>query len=100
MREKQTVQIGLRIDKVLLEEVDYYSVEVGMDRMALIRQAIKSFVLDLHKDEDLEATEDYITGIIDEGEFLEITGMKKVPGDIQEARKSRLIALSKKGLGR
>ena len=44
---KKTIQLGLRIDKELLEKIEKLSGFEGIDKMSWIRRALASFVDDV-----------------------------------------------------
>ena len=99
-KESPTIQIGLRIDKKLLERVDFFAEKNKDDRMAMIRIAIASYVEDMETALEDAAIEDYISGRIDEEELKDATGMKKVPEDLKSVRAQTLNEISKKRLKR
>ena len=86
----KTTQIGLRLDKELLDKISKLSEHEGIDRMAWIRRALANFVNDEEDGMSDAAIEDYINLRIDEKEMKDFTGFKKIPEDIQEARKKVL----------
>lgn len=86
----KTTQIGLRLDKELLDKISKLSEHEGIDRMAWIRRALANFVSDEEDGMSDAAIEDYINLRIDEKELKDYTGFKKIPEDIKEARKKVL----------
>lgn len=86
----KTIQIGLRLDKELLDKISKLSEHEGIDKMAWIRRALANFVNDEEDGMSDAAIEDYINLRIDEKEMKDYTGFKKIPKDIQEARKKVL----------
>ena len=99
-KESPTIQIGLRIDKKLLESVDFFAEKNKDDRMAMIRMAIASYVEEMETALEDAAIEDYLSGRIDEEELKDTTGMKKVPEDLKNVRAQTLNEISKKRLKR
>ena len=97
---KKTIQLGLRIDKELLEKIEKLSGFEGIDKMSWIRRALASFVDDVEDEMEDCAIEDYINLRIDEKELENITGMKKIPKDLQEARKEVLNKTKQKAKGK
>ncbi|MBN2395542.1 MAG: hypothetical protein JXC36_03645 [Candidatus Atribacteria bacterium] len=89
-KESPTVQLGLRIEKSLLKQIEFFADANKVDKMSLIRQAIASYVDEMEDAFQDQAIEDYISGRIDEKELKEDTDMKTIPADIQEARKETL----------
>ena len=83
----KTIQIGLRLDKELLDKISKLSEREGIDRMAWIRRALAIFVNDEEDGMTDAAIEDYINLRIDEKDLRDYTGFKRIPKDIQEARK-------------
>ena len=86
----KTIQIGLRLDKELLDTITKLSEYEGIDRMAWIRRALAIFVSEAEDEMADSAIEDYIKLRIDEKELKESTGLIIIPDDIQEARKKKL----------
>ncbi len=86
----KTIQIGLRLDKELLDKITKLSDHEGIDRMAWIRRALANFVSDEEDGMSDAAIEDYINLRIDESELKDYTGFKKIPSDLKEARKKFL----------
>lgn len=86
----KTIQIGLRLDKELLEKIERLSEHEGIEKMAWIRRALAVFVSDEEAGIADEAIEDYIHLRIDETELRKYTGFMKIPDDLKEARKKVL----------
>jgi predicted transcriptional regulator len=95
-KESPTIQIGLRIDKKLLESIDFFAEKNKEDRMAMIRMAIASYVDEMETALEDAAIEDYISGRIDENELKDATGMKNIPEDLRKTRSDTLTAISRK----
>ena len=88
--EKKTIQLGLRIDKDLLKDIEYLSKSEGVDKMSWIKRALAVSVDDEKINMNKQAVKDYIELVIDEKDFKELTGFSKIPKDIEEARKEVL----------
>lgn len=86
----KTIQLGLRIDEELNEEIEFLSQSEGVDKMAWIRRALADFVNQERDSMAKESVKDYINLVIDEKELKEFTGFKKIPEDIINARKLKL----------
>ena len=86
----KTIQIGLRLDKELLEKIERLSEHECIEKMAWIRRALAVFVSDEEAGIADEAIDDYIHLRIDEEQLRDYTGFKKIPDDIKEARKKAL----------
>jgi len=99
-KESPTIQIGLRIEKDLLDQVEFFAEENKIDKMSLIRQAIVLYVGEMETAVEDEAIENYIVGRIDEEELKKYTGMKNIPTDLKSVRSQTLNELSKKRLKR
>lgn len=95
-RETKTTQIGLRLENDLLKKIEKLANSEGIDRMAWIKRALGVFVGDEEAGMMDEAIEDYIHLRIDENELKNISGIKKVPIDVQEARKITLKSIINK----
>ena len=87
---KKTIQLGLRIDEELLEKIDKMAQYENIDKMSWIRRALATFLKGEEIEAKTEAIEDYINLRIDEKDLKNITSMKEVSKDIQEARKEVL----------
>ena len=87
---KKTIQLGLRIDEGLLRKIERLSEFEGIDKMSWIKRALASFVDDVEDEMEDYAIKDYVHLRIDEKELKNITGLRKIPKDIQEARKEVL----------
>ncbi|MFH1638076.1 MAG: hypothetical protein ABIB71_06640 [Candidatus Woesearchaeota archaeon] len=92
----KTTQLGLRIDTELLKKIEKMARHESIDKMSWIRRALATFVNGEEKGAIDEAIENYMALRIDEGSLKQATGLKKVPKDMQEARKE---VLSKIKLG-
>ena len=90
MKNIELVQTGLRIEKSLLKKIEKLSQDEGVDRMSWMRRALSTFVKGEENGMKEEAFEDYILLRIDEDELKEILNIKKIPTDIQEARKAKI----------
>jgi hypothetical protein len=86
----KTIQIGLRLDKELLDKISKLSEYEGIDRMSWIKRALASFVIDEEGGMSDQAIEDYLNLRIDEKDLKDLTGFKIIPKDMQEARKRLL----------
>ena len=93
--DKQTIQLGLRIDRNLLKEIEYLSKSEGVDKMAWIKRALANTVSEEKDGMSKEAVKDYINLVINEEDFLEFTGFSSVPKDIGDARKEILGNIKK-----
>jgi len=91
----KTIQLGLRIDEELNEEIEFLSQSEGVDKMAWIRRALSDFVNQERDSMAKEAVKDYINLVIDEKELKEFTGFKKIPKDIIDARKKVITKVIK-----
>lgn len=89
----KTVQIGLRIDKALLEEIEFYSKKEGVEKMAWIRRALSLFVGDVENAVTDEAISDYINLRINEKELKDTAKFEKIPSDLKQARAEVLESL-------
>jgi predicted DNA-binding protein len=92
----KTVQLGLRIEKELIDRIEDLAENEGVDKMAWIRRALASFVGDEEDEMADEAIKDYIKLRIDEKELLKFTEFRKVPEDIKEARKNYLTQIGER----
>ena len=90
----KTTQIGLRLDKELLDKINNLSEHEGIDRMSWIRRALACFVNETETAMSDDAIDDYINLRIDEKALKEFTNYSKIPEDIQKARKSKLESIS------
>ena len=93
--DKGTIQLGLRIDKELLKEIEFLAENEGVDKMAWIRRALANSVNQERDSISREAVKDYINLIIDEEELKEFSDFSKIPKDIVEARRDVLNKIKK-----
>ena len=98
--EKKTIQLGLRIDKGLLEEIESLAESEGVEKMSWIKRALADFVGNEKDSMSKEAVRDYIGLVIDENDLKELTGFSKIPKDIEEARKDVLNNIKKVAVGK
>ena len=96
-KEPKTTQIGLRIDKDVLSQIEELAEFDKVDKMTWIRQAIADRIDDIEQDMDDCAIEDYIHARILEEKFKEDMGWKKIPEDLKQARAESLKYIVKKG---
>ena len=87
---KKTIQLGLRIDKELLEKIEKMAQYENIDKMSWIRRALATFLKGEEIESKSEAIENYVNLRIDEKELRNITEMKEVSKDLQDARKEVL----------
>ena len=97
---KKTIQLGLRIDEELLKKIEKLSEFEGIDKMSWIKRALASFVDDIEDEMEDCAINDYIKLRIDEKELKNVTGMKEVSKDLQDARKEVLNKTKQEVKGR
>jgi len=97
---KKTIQLGLRIDEELLEKIEKMAQYENIDKMSWIRRALATFLKGEEIEAKTEAIEDYINLRMDEKDLKNITGMKEVPKDIQEARNDVLSKIKQEAKGK
>jgi predicted DNA binding CopG/RHH family protein len=97
---KKTIQLGLRIDEELLEKIEKMAQYENIDKMSWIRRALATFLKGEEIEAKTEAIEDYINLRIDEKDLKNISGMKEVSKDIQEARKEVLNKIKQEAKGK
>ncbi|MDO8428193.1 MAG: ribbon-helix-helix domain-containing protein [Candidatus Diapherotrites archaeon] len=95
---KETV-LSIRIDKRLLDELDDFSNKKKSTRAEFIREALETFVDDVHSGEEDQCTEDFVNARIDEKAYLEYFKFTKVPEDILQLRKENLTRFKNKSRG-
>ncbi len=86
----RNIQLGLRIDKKLLDKIEFLATNEGINRNLWIKRALATFVRGQEEGIREEATEDYILLRIDKKTFLKFTNYDNVPEDIENARKQKL----------
>lgn len=94
-RERKTIQLGLRIDKDLLKDIESLSDSESVDKMSWIKRALATFVNEEKDAMTKEAVKDYIGLVIDKKDLKKFTGFSKIPLDIEEARKEVLNDIKK-----
>lgn len=97
---KKTIQLGLRIDEELLGKIEKMAQYENIDKMSWIRRALATFLKGEEIEAKSEAIEDYINLRIDEKDLKNISGMKDVSKDIQEARKEVLNKIKQEAKGK
>lgn len=90
MVKRKTIQLGLRIDKDLLDKIEKMASHENIDKMSWIRRALATFLKGEEEEAISMAVEDYINLRIDEKKLKKITSFNKIPKDIEEARKEVL----------
>lgn len=96
----KTIQIGLRLEKELIESLEFFAKNNKADKMSLIRQAIATYVTDMENAFQDAAIADYISLRINEEELKEHTGLKEIPNDIREARNEVLKSITQEKIKR
>ena len=96
--EKKTIQLGLRIDKNLLEEIESLAESEGVNKMSWIKRALAAFVDDEKDSMAKDAVKDYIGLVINEDTLKEFTAFSKIPKDIENARKEVLDNIKKEAM--
>ena len=94
-KESSTIQIGLRLEKELIESLEFFAGHNKLDKMMIIKQAIAAYVGEMEDAFEDAAIEDYIHLRISEEELKKDTGLKEVPKDIKEARQETLKLITK-----
>ena len=97
---KKTIQLGLRIDEELLEKIEKMAQYENIDKMSWIRRALATFLKGEEIEAKSEAIENYVNLRIDEKELRNITEMKEVSKDLQDARKEVLNRIKEEAKGR
>jgi len=92
----KTIQLGLRIEKKLIDRIEWLAKNEGIDRNIWIKRALASFVDEEESGMADEAIEDYIHLRIDEKTLLEFADFDKIPQDIKKAREDNLKKISNK----
>ena len=90
IKKKGTVQLGMRLDNELMEQIQRLAEWEEIDKNSWIKRAISSAVQDSTDEMTDQVIEDYIKSRIDKTEFLKYMDDKNVPKDIQYARKMNL----------
>lgn len=91
--------IGIRLEKAIIERLDFYAKGSNQTRIDLIREAIDDFLEDADKEYNKLAVHDYINGIITADTFKRVTG--QLPGsDLKNLRIKQLKKLETNELGR
>lgn len=99
-KESSTVQIGLRLEKELIESLEFFAGHKKLDKMMIIKQAIAAYVGDMEDAFEDTAIEGYICLRISEEELKKNTGLKEIPKDIKEARQETLKMITKEKMKR
>ena len=86
----KTVQLGIRIEKKLVDRIEELAKNEGIDRNMWIKRALADIVQDEEDGMADAAIEDYIHLRIDEKTLLKFTEFKEVPEDIKQSRQIKL----------
>ena len=86
----KTIQLGMRIEKELVDRIEYLAKNEGIDRNIWIKRALASFVGDEEDGMTDGAIEDYIHLRIDDKTLLEYADFDKIPDDIKKARELKI----------
>lgn len=88
----ETIQLGIRLDKAMIDEIDAIAQELGYERNFLIKKMIREELTELKKDLREDATNDYLDLRISKEEFERIVG--ELPDrDLEDARKELMRGL-------
>ncbi|MBU1102983.1 MAG: ribbon-helix-helix protein, CopG family [Nanoarchaeota archaeon] len=82
--------VGIYLENEMLKRLIEIAKEQGIDKSAVIKQAIQEFIDNIDDKMDKYFIEDYINLKITENELKERFEWKEIPKDIQEARKEIL----------
>jgi predicted DNA-binding protein len=87
--------IGIRLEKEIVDRLDFYAKGSNQTRINLIRSAIDDFLESADSEYKEMAVNDYVKGIITAETFEKVTGVK--PGsDLKELRIKNLKTLGYK----
>jgi predicted DNA-binding protein len=86
----KTIQLGIRIEKDLMDRIEDLAKNEGIDRSLWIKRALATFVAGEESGMADEAIEDFIHLRIDEKTLLDYADFDKVPKDILKARETKL----------
>ncbi len=95
MKNKETVQLGLRIDKKLLEEIENLAEAEKIDKMSWIRRAINLHFFEVKDKIKEQWIKSYLNLSLDEEDFKKLMNLKKIPPDLEKVRKEKLNQLKK-----
>ena len=95
---KKTVQLGIRVDKKLIDRLSFFAKESSVDKMDLIRQAIAVHVAEMEKGFEEEVIEEYVGLRINEGELKKALKLDKISDDIKKARQENLNKIKKSSI--
>jgi len=93
---KNKVVFTFRLEKSTLDELEYYSNLIKIDKTDMLREAIEDYLDELDREIEDDAIEDYVNLRIDEEKLKSITKMKVIPKDLQAARMKILEKLMEK----
>jgi len=94
-KDKNTVQLGLRVEKALLKKIESYSKYEGIDKMSFIRRAITLFINQVEESISNQTIESYIHLRSNDETLKKLAKFDKIPKDIIDARKENLRLLQK-----
>ena len=76
-RKSKSIQLGLRLDNDMLEEIQRLSVWEGIDKITWIKRTISDKIRDKMGEMADEIKEDYIKSRMDDQAYLELMHLKK-----------------------
>lgn len=86
----KTIQLGIRVEKELIDRIEELAKNEGIDRNIWIKRALANFVTEEEDGMADAAIEDYIHLRIDEKLLLKYIDFDEIPEDIKSARKIKL----------
>jgi hypothetical protein len=86
----KTIQLGMRIEKELVDRIEELAKNEGVDRNLWVKRALATFVADEESGMADEAIENYIHLRIDDKTLLDYASFDKIPEDIKKAREVKL----------
>lgn len=87
--------VGIYLENEMLKRLIEIAKEQGIDKSAVIKQAIQEFIDNIDDEMDGYFIKDYINLKITENQLKERFEWKEIPKDIQEARKEVLNRIKK-----
>ena len=88
----ESIQLGIRLDKKVIDDIDFVAKHLGYDRNFLIKKMIREELNDLKKDIREDAVNDYLDFRITEQEYFDILG-EKPEDDLRRSRKENMTMI-------
>ena len=85
----ETIQLGIRLDKKTIADIDFVAKNLGYERNFLIKKMIREELNERKKEIREDAVNDYLDFRITEQEYFDTLG-EKIDDDLRKLRKENM----------